>query len=51
MSHFIIDYADELENALANSLKTLKNKHKKELGTLLTWKFQRFNATAQFHAA
>jgi transposase len=51
LKNHVFVHLDELENALANSLKTLKNKHKKELGTLLTCKFQRFNATAQFHAA
>lgn len=42
---------DELENTLSNTLKTLKKKHKKELNTLLTPKFQRFYETAQFQAA
>ena len=47
----IFVHLDELESALVNALKTLKNKHKKELGTLLTRKFQRFNGTTQFQAA
>ena len=41
---------DELENALSNNLKTLKKKHKKDLASLLTPKFQHFDDTVQFQA-
>jgi len=49
-NHAFLNLA-ELESALSNGLKTLKKKHKKELRSLLTPKFQCFNNTAQFHAA
>jgi transposase len=39
---------DELENSLLNNLKTLKKKHKKDLASLLTPKFQYFDDTMQF---
>ena len=42
---------DELEDALSKDLKTLKNKHKKDLASLLTPKFQYFNSTVHFQAA
>lgn len=49
-NHVFLNLA-ELEAALSNGLKTLRKKHKKELRSLLTPKFQYFNDTAQFHAA
>jgi transposase len=41
---------DDLENTLSDNLKTLKKKHKKDLSSLLTPKFQHFNDTVQFQA-
>lgn len=51
VKNHVFVHLDELECTLKNKLKTLKNKHKKQLASLLTPKFQRFNDTAQFHAA